>query len=61
MARVVLGLKDGSILPLHFGIGEGARILFMQEQHLTNRAKIFGWVIGIALVLAVTAWKHFIH
>jgi hypothetical protein len=36
-------------------------MLSMREQHLANRAKVFGWVIGIALVLAVTAWKHFIH
>jgi hypothetical protein len=33
----------------------------MREQDLVNRVKVYGWVIGIAAVLAVVTFKHFIH
>jgi hypothetical protein len=33
----------------------------MLEQEKTNRAKIFGSLIGIAVVLVVVAWKFLAH
>jgi len=33
----------------------------MREQQLVNRARAYGWVIAIAIVLALLAWKHFAH
>jgi hypothetical protein len=33
----------------------------MQEQQMVNRARTFGFVIAIALVLVALAWRFLLH